>query len=282
MTAAVGIRALGLAHNDPSRGPVALQTLARIFCVPRDADGAGIACVVDGASLLSHQRLHGGASLADVVGSPKGHAVVAQFSTPRELRPSGAFETASRGPFRARAWAAAVIGGPQDNDEAASARERLVAGLPDSLRRCLVGKSEGEAWFLAVLAALHRRGMLDRAVGDVAPLLDAVAEVDDGRHSRHLTLTNGIDVMHVARGLPSVIVRVMGLDDAVAAGINPLLADSSTARERNRRYIGSFCVGALDAPLRTDVTLPPGCEVAFRFVDGGACVIRRDLVPRVL
>jgi hypothetical protein len=282
MTGAVGTRALGLAHNDPSRGSTALLTFSRAFCVPRDADAAGVACVVDGASLLSHQRLDTGASLSSVVGTPKGHAVVAQFSTPRELRPNGAFETASRGPFRARAWAAAVVGGPQDPDEAAAARERLVASLPDPLRRCLVGKSEGEAWFLAVLSVLHRRGLLERTGEGVGAVLGAVAEVDDGRHPRHLTLTNGVDLIHFARGFPSVIVRVAGLDDAVAAQVNPLLADSSTARERNRRYVGTFCVGALDAPLRSDAALPSGCEVVFRFADGGACVVRRDLVPKSL
>jgi hypothetical protein len=282
MTGALGARALGLSHNDPLRGPVALQTLSRVFAVAADADGAGVASIVDGAALLSHQRLEpGSASLASVIGTPKGRTAVAQFSTPRELRPAGAFEATSRGPYRARAWAAAVVGGPQDPDEAAAIRERLVADLPDPLRRCLVGKSEAEARFLAILAVLHRRGLLDRAHDNGPQLLDAVLAVDDGRHPRQLTLTNGVDVLHVARGLPSAVVIVRGLDDDVAADVSPMLADSSTARERNRRYLGVFCVGALDAPLRSDATMPTGCEVT-RFADGGACLVGRDLVPRTL
>jgi len=273
---------LGLSHNDPLRGPVALQTLSRLFCVPADADGAGVASVVDGAALLSHQRLGpGSVSLGGVVGAPRGRTAVAQFSTTRELRPGGPFEATSRGPFRARAFAAAVLGGPRDADEAASARERLVAGLPDPLRRCVVGRSEGEAWFLAILAELHRRGVLDRAHDNGPQLLEAVLAVDDGRHPRQLTLTNGIDVLHFARGLPSAVVVVQGLDDAIAADVSPLLADSSTARERNRRYVGAFCVGALDAPLRVDVAMPAGCTVT-RLADGGACLVGRDLVPRLL
>jgi hypothetical protein len=273
---------LGLSHNDPLRGPVALQTLSRMFAIPADADGAGVASVVDGAALLSHQRLGpGGSTLGAVVGTPKGRTAVVQFSTTRELRPGGAFEATSRGPFRARAFAAAVLGGPQDADEAASARERLVADLPDPLRRCIVGRSEGEAWFLAILAELHRRGLLDRAHDNGPRLLEAVLAVDDGRHPRQLLLTNGVDVLHFARGLPSAVVVVHGLDDVIAADVNPMLADSSTARERNRRYVGAFCVGALDAPLRVDAAVPSGCTVT-RLADGGACLVGRDLVPRLL
>ena len=282
MSGALGVRALGLSHNDALRGPVALQTLSRLFGIPAAADGAGVASVVDGAALLSHQRLDPeGANLAAVVGTPKGRTAVAQFSTTRELRPGGALGATSRGPFRARTFAAAVLGGPTDADDAASARERLVADLPDPLRRCIVGRSEGEAWFLAILAELHRRGILDRAHDHGPRLLEAVLAVDDGRHPRHLTLTNGVDVLHFARGMPSAILVVQGLDDAIAADVSPLLADSSTARERNRRYVGAFCVGALDASLRNDVALPAGCRATV-LPDGGSCLVGRDLVPRLL
>jgi hypothetical protein len=282
MSGALGARALGLSHNDPLRGPVALQTLSRLFAIPAEADGAGVASIVDGAALLSHQRLDPGrTSLGAVVGMPKGRTAIAQFSTTRELRPGGAFESTSRGPFRARAFAAAVLGGPRDADEAASARERLVADLPDPLRRCVVGRSEGEAWFLAILAELHRRGILDRAHDHGPRLLEAVLAIDDGRHPRQLTLTNGVDILHFARGMPSAVLVLQGLDDAIAADVSPLLADSSTARERNRRYVGAFCVGALDAPLRIDDALPAGCT-ATRLADGGTCLVGRDLVPRLL
>lgn len=280
MSGAIGVRALGLSHNDPLRGPVALSTLARLFRLPDDADGAGVASVVDGAALITHMKLaRDGRLLADVVGTPRGRTAVAQVSTTRELRPAGVHLGTSRGPFRARSFAGAVVGGPQEADEAAASRERLVADLPDPLRRCLVGQSEGEAFFLAVLAVLHRQGALERVHDNGALMFDAVMAVDDGRHPRQVTLTNGTEVLHVARGLPSAIVVVHGLADAIAADVSPLLADSSTARERNRRYVGAFCVGALDAPLRVDTPAPAGCTIQ-RLPDGGAFLVGRDLVPR--
>ena len=282
MTIPVGARALGLAQNDPLRGPVALTTLAKLFSLPHDADGAGVATVVDGASLLSRVKFGATApSLAIVVGTPKGRTAVVQLGVRRELRPQTADQTANLGPFRARTFAAAVVGGPQDPDEAAAARDRLLATLPDSLRRCLVGKSEGEAFFLAVLARLHQQGTLDRP--DNGPwLVDAVRAVDDNiAWPRQVTITNGSDVLHVARGMPSAIVVVSGLADSVADSVSPLLADSSTARERNRRYHGTFCVGGLEEQLKASTPVPAGCTLHV-LPDQGAVLVGREPHPRLL
>jgi len=281
----VGARALGLAQNDPLRGPVALTTLAKLFSLPHDADGAGVATVVDGSSLLSRVKIGTGVSsvsgLASVVGTPKGRTAVVQLGVRRELRPQTADQTANLGPFRARTFAAAVVGGPQDPDEAAAARDRLLATLPDSLRRCLVGKSEGEAFFLAVLAHLHRQGTLDRP--DNGPwLVDAVRAVDDNlTWPRQVTITNGTDVLHVARGMSSAVVVVSGLADSVADSVSPLLADSSTARERNRRYHGTFCVGGLDEALDASTPVPAGCTLRV-LPDQGAVLVGREPQPRFL
>jgi len=282
MSEPIGVRTLGLSQNDPLRGPVALSTLARLFAVPSDADGIGVG-VVDGAALLSHQKIdRGGATLASLIGTPRGRTTVAQLTTPRELRPSGMNAAASQGPFRARTYAGAVVGGPQHPDEAVASRERLLAGLPDALRRCLVGKTEGEAFFLAVLAILNGRGLLDRAHDNGGFLGDAVEAVLGGDPwPRQVTITNGIDVLHVARGMPSAVVVVRGLDDAIAGDISPMLADSSTARERNRRYVGTFCVGALDAPMTADTAVPAGCTLQVLPADG-AVLVGREPGYRVL
>ncbi len=281
MSTAIGVRALGLAHNDPLRGPVALLTLERLFAVPADADGAGVATVVDGASLLSHMKIDDGAHLASIVGTPRGRTAVLQVSTRHELRPTGGLPVANVGPFRARTYAAAVVGGPVDADEAAASRDRLVGGLSDALRRCVLGKSEGEAFFVAVLSVLAKKGLLERAHDNGGALLDAIVEVDDGRFPRQVTLTNGVDVLHFARGLPSAIVTVAGLSDEVAAAVSPALADSSTARERNRRYVGTFCAGGLSQPLRADTPVPAGCSIRV-LPDGGAALVGRDMQARML
>jgi hypothetical protein len=265
---------------------VALSTLEQIFAVPDDADGAGVATVVDGASLLSHMKLdnvehNSSVKLATICGTPRGRTAVLQVSTRGELRPSGGLHVENVGPFRARTYAAAVVGGPTDADDAAASRDRLVAGLTDALRRCVLGKSEGEAFFLAVLSVLAKKGLLERAHDNGGALLDAITEVDDGRFPRHVTLTNGIDVLHFARGVPSAIVTVLGLGDDVAGAVSPTLADSSTARERNRRYVGTFCAGALSLPLRADTAMPKGCTLRV-LPDGGAALVGRDMQARLL
>lgn len=284
MSEPIGVRTLGISQNDPLRGPVALATLSTLFCLPADADGVGVASIVDGAALLSHQKIDArGATMASLVGTARGRTTVAQWTTRREMRPSGLNQGVSQGPFRARSYAGAVVGGPQTPDEAFASRERLLSGVPDSLRRCLVGKSEGESFFLAVLAVLSAQGVLDRAHDNTAHLKEAVESLLATTDSwpRQVTITNGVDVVHVAKGMPSAVVVLRGLDDAIAGDISPSLVDSSTARERNRRYVGTFCVGAMDAAIKTTIVPPPGCTLQL-WPEGGAVVVGREPGPRSL
>lgn len=278
---AVGVRALGLHQNDHLRGPVALTTLAPLLCVPDDADGAGVATVVDGSSLVSRVKLGTSPTLASLVGTPKGRTAVVQVGVRRELRPTSVDHTANLGPFRARTWAGAVVGGPQDADEAATNRARLVALLPDPLRRCVVGNSEGEAFFLAVLARLHAQGALERADATLR-LVDAIAELDAAAaFPRQVVITNGADIVMHTRGMFSAVIVVDGLADSVADAVSPLLADSSTARERNRRYHGTFCVGALELPLKATTVLPRGCTMQV-LPEQAAVLVGREPKPRLL
>jgi hypothetical protein len=279
------VRVLGLVQNDPLRGPVALRTLDAIVRLADDVDGAGVGTVVDGASLVSRTRLAGPVGLGAAVGAPRGRATVVQFGSARELRPTGLDPAANLGPYRARSWAGAVVGGVHDADTAAASRERLLATLPDFLRRLVAGRSEGEAFFLAVLARVHGLGSLDAIHDNAGVVLDAVRAVDAAAAAegavapRQVTITNGVEVVHVARGLPSAVVDVAGLADDVAGALDPTLADSSTARERNRRYRAVVTLGALDALM--PVAAPRGCSV--QSVDGDAAVIvGRDLTVRRL
>lgn len=277
----IGVRAIGLSQNDPLRAPVALRTLAALVKLPDDVDGAGVASIVDGSALLSRQKIVLATDLAEVVGTPKGRTAVVQMGVRRELRPGSGDQTAHIGPFRARTFAAAVVGGPQNADDAVASRERLLTDLPDALRRCLVGKSEGEAFFMAVLARVQQAGGLDRP-DNIPRLLDAIRALDDDADwSRQITITNGTEVLHVARGMPSAVVVVDGLGDDVATAVSPLLADSSTARERNRRYHGVFCLGALDAVIKAGTAMPKGCTLQV-LPDNGAVLLGREPAPRLL
>src|SRR3954470_7863949 len=153
-----GTRAIGLVCNDPQRAQIAFVQVAPLASLPATADAIGIASLVDGSALLSRlPACIAGASMADAVGPIKGRCAVVQVRVRDELRPHGPDGTANLGPFRARSYAAAVVGGPQDADAASSSRERLLGTLPDFLRRFVAGQSEAEALFLAILGRLHKK-----------------------------------------------------------------------------------------------------------------------------
>lgn len=283
MEAVVGLRALGMLQNDPLRGPVALRLLDGLVALPAAADGLGTATLVDGNALLSRSKLSGDSQLlSSLVGTPQGRAAVVQIGTRSELRPAGLDQTQNLGPFRARSYAAAVVGGPQGADEAAASRDRLLASLPDFLLRCVSGKSEAEAFFLAVLAQLHKKGVLDANHDNGHSLLEAVRAVDDDAGVfRHVAFTNGAEVLHVARGLPSAVITITGLPEDVAASVSPAFVDSSTARERNRRYRGVFALGALDVTLKASTPMPARATLQV-LPDVAAVLIGRDLAVRIL
>ncbi|MBM4281290.1 MAG: hypothetical protein FJ137_11215 [Deltaproteobacteria bacterium] len=282
MSQPVSARVLGLLHIDPLRGPVALRTLDAVVGLPTDADDAGVATVVDGAALLSRTRLAVGAvaSWAVAVGAPRGRATLVQVG--------GAGGVAGpAGLYRARAYAAAVVGGPVDDAVAQATRERLLAGLPDFLRRCVVGPSEGEAVFLAALARLHARGLLDACHDNAGALLDAVVHVLDdvdsgsGPVARHATITNGVEILHLTRGAPAAVLTIAGLDDGVAGAVDPSFADSSAARERNRRYRAVVVLAGLGGDLSTRLgTRAPRGVQGEAVASTGALVIGRDLTVR--
>jgi hypothetical protein len=291
----LGVRTLGLVQNDPQRGPLMLHALRNQLGLGPDADGCGVATLVDGSALVSRVRFApaGNAparSLAELLGTPMGRCTVVQLASSSELRPSGHDQTLNLGPFRARAFAAAIVGGPQEPDAAAAAREGLLRDLPDFLRRFVAGKSEGEAFFLATLAVLHRQGLLDRpareGIGAVAfsALQEVLGRSDTlagTRAPRQITFTDGTELLHVARGLPSAAVVFGGLDLAVADSFDPTLSDSSTGRERLRRFRGVVLAGGLSAPPPATLALPPGATLQVH-ADEAALLVTRELVPRPL
>lgn len=280
----VGTRALGLVCNDPQRGQLALHELASLVGLPAQADAIGIASLVDGAALLSRlPAIPPGAGLAQAVGPIKGRCAVVQVRVRDELRPNGPDGTANLGPFRARSYAAAVVGGPQDADAASSSRDKLLATVPDFLRRFVGGQSEAEALFLAVLARLHARGALDVPHQNGAALAAATREVMEqaGTAPRQVLITNGVEMVHVAAGMSSAIVTLTGLSEAVAHDVDATLADSSMGRERLRRFRGIACLGALDVTLKANAPVPPGAVLQV-LPDAAAALVQRDMTLKLL
>jgi hypothetical protein len=278
----VTARALGLSFNDPQRGHVALHTVAGLFSLPPNADGIGVAVSVDGSVLLSRvPSVPPGAVAADLVGPLKGRCAVVQVRTADELKPHGRDGADNLGPFRARAFAGAVVGGPQDADEAAMSRDRLLADVPDFLRRSLGGQTEAEAVFFAVLARLHKKGLLDSPHPKGRELCDAIREVLEQASSkapRHVAVTTGLEVVQVSRGMPSSILTLTGLPEAVANRVDPTLTDSSMGRERLRRFKGMVALGGQDQPIKATTTLPPGITLQSLPPDAAAIIGREFTV----
>lgn len=280
----VGVRALGMMCNDPQRGAVALHELAGLAELPAHADGIGTAGIVDGAALLSRlPALVPEKGLADLVGPIQGRCAVVQVRVRDELRPTGPAGNHGQGPFRARSYAAAVLGGPQDADGASASREQLLQGVPDFLRRFVGGAAEGEALFIAILARLHVLGALESPHDNGARLAQATREVvaKAGGGPRHVTLTNGVEIVHVSLGMPSAVVTLGALSEATANRVDPTLADSSMGRERLRRFRGVVALGGLDAPLKASTAMPDKATLQV-MSESAAVLIARDLSVRVL
>lgn len=280
----VGARAVGLVCNDPQRAQIALFETAAIVSLPQTADAIGIASLVDASALLSRlPAIPPGASLASAVGPVKGRCAVVQVRVRGELRPNGPDGTANLGPFRARSYAAAVVGGPQDADAASSSREKLLSGLPDFLARFVAGQSEAEAVFLAILGRLHKAGALDLPHANGAALATATREVVEsaGGGARHVVITNGTELVHVAAGLPSGILTLNGLSEATANEVEPTLTDSSMGRERLRRFRAVLSLGALETALKANTPVPAGANLQV-LPEGAAALVQRDLTVKLL
>jgi hypothetical protein len=273
--------------SDPQRGQIALFEAAAIASLPANADAIGIASLVDGSALLSRlPAVPAGSTLASAVGPIKGRCAVVQVRVRDELRPNGPDGTANLGPFRARSYAAAVVGGPQDADAAASSRDKYLAELPDFLRRSVAGQSEAEALFLAILGRLHTQGAFEAPHANAQALADAAravvtADAAANKSARHVVITNGSDMVHVSIGMPSAILTLNGLSERVASDVDATLTDSSMGRERLRRFKGVLCLGALDVPLKASTAVPHGASLQV-LPETAAVVITRELGVRLL
>lgn len=273
-------RALGLLTSDPQRCHVALTALSGLLELPVDSDGAGIGSCVDAAALLTRKpTLPRSATLAQLVGPQKGRTAVVQLRVKSDVRPSTESPN-NLGPWRMKDYACAVIGGPTSADHAGTLRDKLLGELPDFLHRSVRGQTEGEAFFFAVLAALHEKGVLERAprADMVAEAVRAVVKRTDDL-PRHVVIANGTTLLFVSHEMTTGIVRMEGLDEEIATSLEPTLADSSLARDRLKRFRGIFTAGGLDVPLERAGERPAGVQL-MGLPDTCAVEVGRNFEPR--
>jgi|GEM_PF-911886 len=278
----VTARSIALMTNDPERFHVALHGLRRVVRLPDDADGVGVGTSVDTSVLLSRKpTVPQKWSLARMVGPLKGRCTVVQVRKKGDIRPRQA-SAANLGPFRHRHLTLAHVGGPDTVDAAASNTEFWLSGLPDFLLRSREGKTEGEAFFLALLHAMHEGGCLERDVHGKR-LIDVAREVmakDPLRCPRSFSLATGLEHVTLAHQMQTCVLQMNGLLDDDADDVDPTYTDTSMGRERLRRFRATLVLGGVEPPVERPPALPDGTRAHFHREDVGVCV-GRDLEPQV-
>jgi hypothetical protein len=280
------VRAVGIRTNDPQRVEVALFALKHLFGMPEKSDGYGVATFIDDSVLLT--RVPGvshGKCLADLATSLKGASALMQIREQGELRPhSYQAADANLGPFRLHNFAASIVGGPQNADEASACREELLAGLPEFMRGSVSGQTEAEALFLNIVAECYKYSGLDQRYPDPQKVVDAVRLVEakiKSKHPRSVLFATGREVIHVSHQVPSVGLLVEGLSFEMAENRSAAFIDSATARERLRQFRGAFSFAGLKKPFKSDVLLPAGVTIKS-FAEGTCYVLGKDASIRML
>jgi predicted glutamine amidotransferase len=235
--------------------------------LPAAADGWGAGFYQAGEALHRKlpQPIEGRMTWGAVLDGLRSHVVVAHV---REAT-VGDRRADNTQPFRMRQWLFAHVGEVAGYE---AIRERMVASLPDFLRRNIRGQTDSELFFHLMLSFLHDGGQLDAVdVPDAAvvgALRSAAALVD--RYSREvgatpgslsLSLTNGRQLFLMQRGNPLCLVS----RDRLAHQGNELLGAKAGAHQAARYVIATSWRGQ---------TCPPGYSA---LADGEVVSVDRDL-----
>ena len=136
----------------------------------------------------------------------------------------GGFSVDNTHPFRLRQWLFAHVGTVHSFEEI---KEKLLAQLPDFLRRNIRGSSDSELFFHLILAGLHTRNQLDAAEPSqttvIESIADAVKQVDglasevrqDSPSTLNVVLSNGRAMYALRRGAPFGYTERFGLSEPV-------------------------------------------------------------------
>jgi glutamine amidotransferase len=212
------------------------------------------------------------------------------FSLARDLRADalvarGGFDEDARisadnaDPFRFRWWLFGSVGRP---DGFPHVRERLLASVPDFLRRNIRGRSASEHIFHLFLAFLHDAGLLEPLAPDPEPvgraLRESIAFVDRllasaGAPSARMALavTNGRCLVARYNGYPIQYLSTAGISDCTVCRQRNAL-DSDDRRISHEHLRAVVLEADATAPLRPGWSLLP---------DRGGLLVGADRVPRL-
>ncbi len=262
----ISVRALGILTNDPQRVEVALGVLQKFLTTPASADGYGIATFVDDAVVLKRvPGIFSGKDLSDLATGLQGSMTLMQVRAPEELRPRLYPSSGTNlGPFRLRQFAAMVLGGPQNADEASSSQERLLKGIPEFLQHGVLGQTENEAFFVRLVAECYQKIGTDircLSPGQIIDTISNLLEKLESKYPRFIAFTYGQEIVYFSQGMQSAVITIKGLPLESAHQPSISFADSSTAKERLRQFRASILLGAMSGPWPKNEKLPEGMEL---------------------
>jgi glutamine amidotransferase len=215
--------------NDPDRVECALFP-ARQALYSRGANqapGWGLGFALAGDVLLQKRPRP---ESAEVDFFALGRGLRADAIVARAGRDEGARAAAAEDdPFRFRSWLFATAGSADGFDRI---RDRVLASVPDFLRRNIRGTSASEHVFHLFLAFLHDAGLLEAMTAPPAALAKALREsaafadrllTGTGSPSPHMALavTNGRSLVVLSTGHPVQYLQIQGI------------ADCTVCRDRN-------------------------------------------------
>jgi glutamine amidotransferase len=211
------------------------------------ADAYGFGYYEGGSVLLGHRPAGSGAplTLPELVGDVDSEALLAHA----RHATVGKGRAENTHPFRHQSWLFAhdgtVSGWPE-------VKPRLVASLPDFLRRAIGGDTDSEHAFMVFLDQLRKEGRLDdpdlepaaaaRALGRTVRAIEAFArEAGEQKPSRLvLAATNGRLLVAARRGGPLHYALFEGLLPCPLHGLGPNASESDPAF-RPHRQVKAVC-----------------------------------------
>jgi glutamine amidotransferase len=204
--------------------------------------------------------------LADLVGSIDSEALLVHARTATV----GNAKDENTHPFRFRRWLFAHDGTIEDWPQV---KPRLLAALPDFLRRNILGETDSEHAFMYFLKVLRDDGRLDdldldaasagQALSRTAKQIDAwCREVGAQKPSAlNFVATNGRILVATRRGRPLHYALLEGILPCPVDGLDGAAPDSDP-RVRPHRRVKAVCIASLLSAANGFLEVPEGSAMA--------------------
>jgi glutamine amidotransferase len=258
-------------QSDPTLLRCQLHRLAaqvRLASDGRPPDAYGFGYYADGSVLLGKRPTGASAplSLPDLVGRVDSEALLVHAREATIGKP----KDENTHPFRYRRWLFAHDGTIEGFEQI---KPRLVAALPDFLRRAIAGDTDSEHAFMVFLSVLKEEGRLDdldldpqtagRALARTVRQLEAWGrDVGEQKPSRlGFVATNGRVLVATRRGGPLFYALFEGIVPCTLDGID-LTTPESDPRVRPHRRVKAVCFANRLAQPGGFIEVPEGSVVA--------------------